>query len=169
MSSSRSDVRPGSNVKTCVKKRTHTTVDHSLASVWVYSIITSLCRPDLIQSWRVGVELLISPTTSAYSTVFTCFAILLKCKALQGEITFNQSWFPAASGTRVYISQSWWTRTQMCDFEWVKSQVLRPWIVPSSQPSIKSGNVRKHTRCLSLLVRNSSKLDFFYIINELIF
>lgn len=107
MLSSQSDVRPGSNVKTWVKKtHTHTTVDHSLASTWVYSIITSLCRPDLNQSWRVGVELLISPTTSAYSTIFTCFTILLKCKALQGEITFNQSRFPAASGTRVYTPLS---------------------------------------------------------------
>lgn len=45
--------------------------------------------------WRV-VLLLNGPFTSAYWTVFACFAILLRCKALWGEINFNQSRFPTA-------------------------------------------------------------------------
>lgn len=92
--------------------------------------------------WGPGCYLT-SPSTSAYSTVFACFSTRLQCKALQGEINFNQSRFPAASGKRVYTSQFWWTRTRLCDFG-VKSQVLRPWIVASCHLSIKGGNVHTH-------------------------
>lgn len=74
---------------------------------------------------------------------FACFAILLQCKALRGEINFNQSHSPAALGKRVCTPQFWWTRTQLCDFG-VKSQARGPWIVPSDHHSIKGGDVR-HT------------------------
>lgn len=86
---------------------------------------------------------LTSPSTPAYSTVFACFSTRLQCKALQGEINFNQSRFPAASGKRVYTSQFWWTRTRLFTPK-SHSQVLRPWIVASCHLSIKGGNVHTH-------------------------
>lgn len=104
--------------------------------------------------------LLISPTTSAYSTVFACFTILLQCKALQGEINFIQSRFPAALGKRVYTSQFWWTRIRLCDFR-VKSQVLGPWIVLSPVTFPSKVEMYSHKRCL-LLMSKCDKLDFLH-------
>lgn len=85
--------------------------------------------------------------------------ILLRCKALRGEINFNQSRFPAASGKRVYTSQFWWTRTGLCDFG-VKSQVLGPWIGSLFH---QRWCAYKYIPSLSLLIREGQQIGFFIL------